>query len=113
MDFTLEVGQVSESVEVTGSAALLTTENATVGTVIEQQRITELPLNGRNFLSLVALSPKLDLRVCTRRSASGAGRKRAPASRCRLPGPGRRGAIIRSTASPTPITAEKSPALRR
>ena len=38
---------------------MLTTENATVGTVIEQQRITELPLNGRNFFSLVALSPNV------------------------------------------------------
>ena len=59
IDFTLEVGQVSETVEVTGAAPLLTTENATVGTVIEQKRITDLPLNGRNFLSLVALSPNV------------------------------------------------------
>ena len=59
VDFTLEVGQVSESIEVSGAANLLTTENATVGTVIERKRITDLPLNGRNFLSLVALSPNV------------------------------------------------------
>jgi hypothetical protein len=59
VDFTLEIGQVSETVEVSGAAPLLTTENATVGTVIEQKRITDLPLNGRNFLSLVALSPNV------------------------------------------------------
>ncbi|MEJ7607795.1 MAG: carboxypeptidase-like regulatory domain-containing protein, partial [Bryobacteraceae bacterium] len=59
IDFGLEVGQVSETIEVSASAALLTTENATVGTVIEQKRITDLPLNGRNFLSLVALSPNV------------------------------------------------------
>src|SRR5207249_1667580 len=59
VDFTLEVGQVSETVEVSSTAPLLTTENATVGTVIEQRRITDLPLNGRNFLSLVALSPNV------------------------------------------------------
>lgn len=59
VDITLDIGSVSESVEVMGSAALLTTENATVGTVIETQRITDLPLNGRNFLSLVALSPNV------------------------------------------------------
>ena len=59
IDFGLEVGNVSETVEVTSEVPLLTTENATVGTVIEQRRITDLPLNGRNFLSLVALSPNV------------------------------------------------------
>jgi Carboxypeptidase regulatory-like domain/TonB dependent receptor len=59
VDFTLDVGQVTETVEVSGAVPLLATENATVGTVIERQRITDLPLNGRNFLSLVALSPNV------------------------------------------------------
>ena len=59
IDFGLDVGNVSETVEVTSEVPLLTTENATVGTVIEQRRITDLPLNGRNFLSLVALSPNV------------------------------------------------------
>jgi hypothetical protein len=59
VDFTLQVGQVTEAVEVAGSSALLTTENATVGTVIENKRILELPLNGRNFLQLVSLSPNV------------------------------------------------------
>src|SRR5712692_3774845 len=59
VDFTLTVGQTSQTVEVSGSAALLTTESATVGTVIEQKSIVELPLNGRNFLQLVALSPNV------------------------------------------------------
>ncbi|MBL8219004.1 MAG: TonB-dependent receptor [Bryobacterales bacterium] len=59
VDFTLEVGQVTESVEVTSAVPLLATEDATVGTVIEQKRITDLPLNGRNFFSLVALSPNV------------------------------------------------------
>jgi hypothetical protein len=59
VDFTLDVGQVTETVEVNSAAPMLTTENATVGTIIERQRITDLPLNGRNFLSLVALSPNV------------------------------------------------------
>jgi hypothetical protein len=59
VDFTLEIGTLSETTEVTGVAPLITTENATVGTVIENRRIVELPLNGRNFLSLVALSPNV------------------------------------------------------
>ena len=59
IDFALTVGAVAETVEVSGGASLVNTENATVGTVIENKRIVELPLNGRNFLSLVALSPNV------------------------------------------------------
>ena len=59
VDFNLEIGALSETAEVTGVAPLITTENATVGTVIENRRIVELPLNGRNYLSLVALSPNV------------------------------------------------------
>src|SRR5580704_267164 len=56
LDLTLQVGQVSESVEVSAAADLLQAENATVGTVVETQSITQLPLNGREYLNLVALS---------------------------------------------------------
>jgi hypothetical protein len=59
INFNLEVGAVTEAVEVSASAVTLTTENATVGTVIDEARITELPLNGRSFFSLVALSPNV------------------------------------------------------
>ena len=56
VNFTMEIGTLSETAEVTGVAPLISTENATIGTVIENRRIVELPLNGRNFLSLIALS---------------------------------------------------------
>jgi hypothetical protein len=59
VNFTLEVGQVTESVEVAAVAPLLTTDNAAMGTVIENKRIVELPINGRNFLNLVRLSPNV------------------------------------------------------
>ncbi len=59
VDFALAVGQTAQTVEVSSSALMLTTENATVGTVIEQKSIVDLPLNGRNFLQLVALSPNV------------------------------------------------------
>jgi hypothetical protein len=59
IDFQLRVGSLTETVEVTGGAPLLATENATVGTVIENRRIVDLPLNGRNFISLIALSPNV------------------------------------------------------
>lgn len=57
VDVAMEVGSVSDIVAVTASAALLTTEGAAVGTVIENRRIVELPLNGRDYLQLIALSP--------------------------------------------------------
>jgi len=59
VSFTLEIGGVAETALVTAVTPLLTTENATVGTVIENRRIVELPLNGRNYLSLIALSPNV------------------------------------------------------
>jgi hypothetical protein len=60
LDFALQVGQISESVEVQASADQLQQENATVGTVIENRGIVELPLNGREYLNLVALSPNVN-----------------------------------------------------
>src|SRR5207245_7821280 len=59
IDFELQIGQVSESIEVQADAALLVTDNGTVGTVIENKRIVELPLNGRNYLQLVSLAPNV------------------------------------------------------
>jgi hypothetical protein len=59
IDFRLNVGSVTETVEVTGGAPLLNTENATLGTVIEQKRIEDLPINGRSFISLISLSPNV------------------------------------------------------
>lgn len=59
VDIAMQLGQVSETVEVSASAVSLNTENATVGTVVEQKRIVELPLNGRNYLQLTALSPNV------------------------------------------------------
>jgi hypothetical protein len=52
----LEVGQVTEHVEVQANAALVETRNQGVGTVIENQRILELPLNGRQVTDLISLA---------------------------------------------------------
>ncbi len=52
----LAVGQVSEQVEVQANAALVETRNAGVGQVIENQRILELPLNGRSVTDLITLA---------------------------------------------------------
>lgn len=57
IDFTLEIGDVTETVEVSAAAVTLQTENATVGAVVENRRIIELPLNGRNIVQLAVLVP--------------------------------------------------------
>jgi hypothetical protein len=57
VDFALKVGQVSESVEVTGEVPLLQTENNTIGRVVEENTIKQLPLRGRNAFELVLLTP--------------------------------------------------------
>lgn len=54
-DFTLQVGQVSERVEVTGAVTALKTDESSIGDVIEQKRIVELPVNGRNVGNLAVL----------------------------------------------------------
>jgi hypothetical protein len=59
VNFTLELGTLNETATVTGVSPLVETTNATIGTVIENRRIVELPLNGRNYLQLVALSPNV------------------------------------------------------
>lgn len=55
--FKMEVGQVSETVSVVGTATLVETANATHGIVIDNQKVVDLPLNGRNFTQLGTLIP--------------------------------------------------------
>jgi len=57
VDFTLEVGNVSETVEVVGAAPKTQTETSSLGHVVDTRTITELPLNGRNFARLAAIVP--------------------------------------------------------
>ncbi|MDW8355748.1 MAG: carboxypeptidase regulatory-like domain-containing protein [Bryobacterales bacterium] len=52
----LEVGQVTEAVTVTGEVRLLETDTAALGQVIDYRRITDLPLNGRNLVTLALIS---------------------------------------------------------
>src|SRR5216110_926764 len=59
VNFTLELSTLAETATVVGVSPLVETANATIGTVIENRRIVELPLNGRNYLQLVALSPNV------------------------------------------------------
>jgi hypothetical protein len=55
-NFTLAIGPTSESVTVLG-ALLLETDSAAVSTVVNQQFVENMPLNGRSFQSLIAMTP--------------------------------------------------------
>ena len=57
IDFVLRVGQLNQRVVVESTAPVLSTDSATVGNVIDNKKVTELPLNGRNFLQLNLLVP--------------------------------------------------------
>src|SRR5947207_8884137 len=56
MNFTLEVGALAEEVRITAQAPLLETATAARGQVIDNQKIVELPLNGRDYLQLALIS---------------------------------------------------------
>ena len=56
IDVTLETGAISESITIKDDAPLLRSESGSLGQVIDSRKITDIPLNGRNFLSLVSLS---------------------------------------------------------
>ena len=55
VDLDLQTGELTEAVEVQANAMALDSETASVGQVITEKQITDLPLNGRNFISLLFL----------------------------------------------------------
>src|SRR5215510_13569622 len=55
-DFDLTVGELSAIVEVQSTAVTLDTETASLGQIVSQRQVTQLPLNGRNFLQLLQLN---------------------------------------------------------
>ncbi len=57
VDIALSVGSATESVQVTAAPPLLQTEASSLGTIETERRISELPLNGRNFIQLAYLGP--------------------------------------------------------
>lgn len=55
-DIVLQVGEVTQEVTIEANAVTVNAETPTLGNIIEQRRMVELPLNGRSFLSLAYLS---------------------------------------------------------
>src|SRR6266545_3390750 len=57
VNLQLQLGQVSDTVEVQATSPLLESQSSALGTVVDTQLTSELPLNGRNFIQMATLSP--------------------------------------------------------
>lgn len=57
VDFQLEVGQITETVEVVATAAVLQTQDASVGGTVTGNELARMPVNGRNYTRLILLLP--------------------------------------------------------
>src|SRR5437016_3493690 len=67
INISLQVGQVSEQVEVQANAGLVETRNLSVGQVVETARILDLPLNGRHAQELLLLGGEIGRASCRER----------------------------------------------
>src|SRR5262249_13739087 len=61
LELELKVGDVTQSIEVTAATPLLQETRGTASFVVEQKKMVALPLDGRNFVPLIALSPGVNL----------------------------------------------------
>ena len=57
VDFVMQVGALTEKVEMTANASVVETQSPTIEGVVDEQRIRELPLNGRDTAQLILLMP--------------------------------------------------------
>src|SRR5262245_33378582 len=61
VDVDLAVGDIREQVTVVGDAPIVRAETASLGTVVENEQVVQLPLNGRLFIILAGIAPGVDL----------------------------------------------------
>jgi hypothetical protein len=59
VDVALATGAVTEQVEITAATPVVSSEDAAIGNVVDQKKIVELPLNGRDYLQLAQLQPNV------------------------------------------------------
>ena len=57
IDIMLQVGEVTQEITVVGSAPVIASDSATIGEVVDNRKVLELPLNGRQYLQLALLVP--------------------------------------------------------
>jgi len=65
INFALRIGSITTSVTVEGGAPLINTQDASVSTVVDRQFVENMPLNGRSFQTLIALTPGVVLTPVT------------------------------------------------
>jgi hypothetical protein len=61
LDVTLRVGEITDAITVTADAPLVRTATSGLGHVVDQRKVTQLPLNGRTFIALAGLAPGVAL----------------------------------------------------
>ena len=71
IDVALEIGDLTEVVEVTAATPLLDSQTSSLGEVVESRKVRDLPLNGRNPLALVALVPTVIPQGASERAPAG------------------------------------------
>ena len=71
IDLTMQVGDVTQTVEVTGETPQLQAESSSIGQVVEERKANELPLNGRNVFNLISLAPSVVPQGSATRHAGG------------------------------------------
>jgi hypothetical protein len=59
LDLSLEIGEITQTVEVTGGAPLLQTEQANIGAIADRNLVESLPVKGRNFTAFASLAPNV------------------------------------------------------
>src|SRR5262245_31874163 len=69
-NFSMTIGAASQTIEVSSAAQILNTTDTVVGGVINRERVENLPLNGRSFLSIAMLEPGVNVSYV---ATSGAG----------------------------------------
>ena len=70
-NFTLQVGEVTQTVSVSATATLLQTQNSSLGTVVPTETLAQTPVNNRNYLNLTAISANANV-VSTTQGQAGA-----------------------------------------
>ena len=71
IDLGLEVGAVTESVEVVAATPLIEAQTSSLGQIVDSRKVRDLPLNGRNPLALVALVPSVVPQSGSQRAPAG------------------------------------------